>query len=136
MFAVYCLLLEMNRIYVGETPSWRLETRWAEHANPSRGASKWTSKYPPKKKLCTFKFKTRKESKAFEGSLVEILMRKYGLDAVRGGNYCMPAEGGTWWVKDSLRNIPRFTPEFTSECTFSELRHYGPSRAVISPRPL
>ena len=57
MFAVYCLLLEMNRIYVGETPSWRLETRWAEHANPSRGASKWTSKYPPKKKLCIFKKK-------------------------------------------------------------------------------
>ena len=121
MFAVYCLLLEMNRIYVGETPFWRLETRWKEHANPNRGASKWTSKYPVKEFVHTATVGNKRRTLLAEHRLTEKLMEIYGLDVVRGGNYVMRKEGGNWWVRPHLKHIPRFTSLWSSlsECTFA-----------------
>ena len=83
MYSVYVLFLEQNRLYVGATKWWRLKKRWEEHCAGT--GSKWTAKYPPLAKLCTYQFRTREASEKFEHELVQTLMHEYGLDSVRGG---------------------------------------------------
>ena len=132
MYCVYILLLEHRRLYVGETKLWRLLARWNEHMDPNTPAAKWTTKYKPLQKLCTFQFNTRTESKLFENKLVEHLMKQFGLDSVRGGKYNMVTENETWWVKPSLQNIPRFTSKwFTFECMYAEFGHCVQTRCEV-----
>lgn len=138
MFGVYILLLETNRLYAGETKWWRMKVRWLEHQNPNCAAAKWTTKYPPIKKLCSFKFQTREASKKFEHELVELLMKQYGLDSVRGGRFNMASEGETWWVNRNLQGVSRFTKDFLnlSEHTFFESLLNAPSLAAACVQPL
>ena len=56
-----------------------------------------------------------------ETDLTKYLMNIYGLDVVRGGDFVMAEEAGTWWVPLKLELVPRFTQHYLSlsEHTFS-----------------
>lgn len=133
MFSVYVLFLEQNRLYVGATKWWRLKKRWGEHCAGT--GSKWTSKYAPLAKLCTYQFRTREGSKKFEHELVELLMHEYGLDSVRGGRYNMAEENTTWWVKDTMAHLSRYAGPNLSEHTCVAFLRNVPSPSVISLPP-
>jgi predicted GIY-YIG superfamily endonuclease len=114
MYSTYVLLLEENRFYVGNTPTDRLTQRLLEHTSPKFPGSKWTSKYQVLRKGPVYHFKTFQESSHKEDALTEEIMKKYGLDSCRGGQWVMAKEGGTWWVPSRMRCVPRFTCEHTS----------------------
>jgi predicted GIY-YIG superfamily endonuclease len=123
MFVVYILLLEENRIYVGMTQKWRIDARYAEHTNPNCKTTKWTSKYPPLEKVWVSEpFACKVKCCKFEHDLTKRLMRLFGLDAVRGGNFVMAKEGGTWWVRKTMQDIPRFTQLWAETTDLRELR--------------
>ena len=109
MYAIYVAVCEEKRLYVGMTKQYRMKERMNEHWNPNFLATRWTTKYPVVEFVCTFPVGSKKKTLLVEHQLTERLMEIYGLDAVRGGNYVMWKEGGTWWVHPKLRHIPRFT---------------------------
>lgn len=114
MYAIYVAVCEEKRLYVGMTKEYRLKDRMDEHRNPNFLATRWTTKYPVLDFVCTFPVGSKKKTLLVEHRLTERLMEVYGLDAVRGGNYVMWKEGGTWWVHPKLRHLPRFTSLWTS----------------------
>jgi predicted GIY-YIG superfamily endonuclease len=110
MFVVYVLLLENNRIYVGQTPQWRIETRWNEHRDPDCATTRWTTKYHAKEKIfVSDPFESKIDCCSYEHVLTIEIMKLFGLDSVRGGNFVMSAEGGSWWVPKNMKAVPRFT---------------------------
>ena len=109
MYSVYVAACEDKRIYVGTTKTYRLVTRMGEHHDPTCVATVWTTKYPVIQFVSTFPVGDRSQTLRAEHRLTERLMEVYGLDAVRGGDFVMGAEGGTWWVRHHLKHIPRFT---------------------------
>lgn len=76
---IYVLKLKDNKYYVGRTnnPKMRLDSHY--NAN----GSEWTKKYPPVKKLRTFKAKDLYD----EDKYTKYYMSIYGIDNVRGGTY-------------------------------------------------
>ena len=112
MYAVYVLLLEDKHLYVGITPVWRIKQRYIEHLN--RVGARWTTKYGTLKKVCSVQVGSHKRALQEENRITEDLMRMYGLDACRGGDKVMAKEGGTWWITERLRGVPRFTEKWRS----------------------
>ena len=75
----YVLKLESGKYYIGTTSD--LSARFAEHC--SGIGSRWTEKYPPVELVKTFPMKNGTE----EDRITLEYMKKYGIDAVRGGSY-------------------------------------------------
>jgi len=115
-YVVYVLLLEQKRLYIGMTKTWRLQTRWEEHVDPTFPTTKWTTKYPPIKKIHVFEQCEFLEAKRLEHEVCEAFMRKYGTDSVRGGRWNMYTEGPLykWWVPSNLSSTPCFTDLYLS----------------------
>ena len=110
MFIVYVLVLENKRIYVGMTPSWREDIRFLEHMNPDIYTTKWTSKYQTIEKCwISKKIESKIETTRLEHTITKQLMREYGLDVVRGGDYVMTSENNNWWVPKDLQNTKQFS---------------------------
>jgi predicted GIY-YIG superfamily endonuclease len=80
MSTLYVLQLENGKYYVGRTDD--VAKRYAEHKS-GRG-SEWTKIHKPIKMLETHESKTAED----ETNLTKHLMKKYGVDNVRGGAYC------------------------------------------------
>ena len=45
------------------------------------------------------------------------LMKFYGLDTTRGGNFVMQEERTIWWVPPHLMKVPRFTEPWNLNAT-------------------
>ncbi len=80
MSTLYILQLEEGKYYVGKTDN--LSHRYEQHKN-GRG-SEWTKLYKPIEILETRPIKSRDD----ETNTTKELMRKYGVENVRGGAYC------------------------------------------------
>ena len=80
MQSIYILKLEKNKYYVGT--SFDVRTRYNQHKDGS--GSSWTSKYRPIRILEVKKLTGIHR----ENNETEDLMKKYGIDNVRGGDYC------------------------------------------------
>jgi predicted GIY-YIG superfamily endonuclease len=80
MSTLYVLQLEDGKYYVGRTDN--IAKRYAEHKS-GRG-SEWTKLHKPVKVMETHETKTGED----ETNFTKFLMKKYGVDNVRGGAYC------------------------------------------------
>lgn len=80
MSTLYILQLEHGKYYVGKTDD--ISKRYSEHKS-GRG-SVWTSLHKPVKMLETRQIKSPED----ETNVTKELMKKYGIDNVRGGAYC------------------------------------------------
>jgi predicted GIY-YIG superfamily endonuclease len=78
--SLYVLQLEDGKYYVGKTKD--VKRRVEEHSKGD--GSTWTWIYRPVKVLETRPVKTEHD----ENNLTKDLMKKYGVDNVRGGSYC------------------------------------------------
>lgn len=76
---IYILELEDGKYYVGIT--YNLNMRYAQHLQGT-GAN-WTALYKPKKILEVFY-----NPELNENQITYLTMKKYGIENVRGGNYC------------------------------------------------
>jgi len=79
MSILYVLKLENNKYYVGKTDD--INRRYTEHKNGK--GSEWTKIYKPIKILETREVKTEHD----ENNVTKDLIKKYGVDNVRGGAY-------------------------------------------------
>lgn len=116
-YCVYVLLLEEKRLYVGITPTWRIQKRYEEHMDPEFPTTRWTTRFPTLKKICVFNVGSKKRALQEEHRLTEELMKHYGLDSTRGGNFVMLQQGGIWWTPPHLMNVPRFTHHWEGNST-------------------
>lgn len=80
MSTLYILQLRSGKWYVGKTDN--VNHRFQQHIN-SKGSS-WTSMYPPIKIHETRNIISIHD----ENNTTKDLMKKYGIDNVRGGSYC------------------------------------------------
>ncbi len=80
MSKLYVLQLEGGKYYVGKTDD--VAKRYSEHK--AGNGSVWTKLHKPIKILETHESKSGED----ETNLTKVLMRKYGVDNVRGGAYC------------------------------------------------
>lgn len=100
---LYVLKLEANKYYVGITTK-TPEKRFQEHLNGFTGAA-WTRKYTPKEIIDRKDLGVTTSSKAqqYENKIVRIYIKKYGIDAVRGGDIRIAEDltirFGKWWLK-------------------------------------
>ena len=83
---LYVLELENSNYYIGITTN--LSRRNFQHFG--KGGAKWTQKHKPIKVLQTKELGYMGESDAaeYETYVTYLYIKKYGLDNVRGGNYC------------------------------------------------
>ena len=81
MESIYILKLTTNKYYVGK--SFDVPSRYKQHVE-GRGST-WTKKYPPIKLVETRPLSSPHD----ETNTTKDLMKKYGVDNVRGGAYCM-----------------------------------------------
>lgn len=103
---LYILQLESGKYYVGKTSD--VKKRFEQHAS-GRGAE-WTKKYKPVKLLET----RRITSEHDENNVTKDLMKKYGMENVRGGSYCqMDISEET---EDVLRNEMKSTTDTCYKC--------------------
>jgi cellular nucleic acid-binding protein len=80
MESLYILKLEKNKYYVGKSSD--VSTRYKQHKEGI--GSSWTSKYPPIRILEVKQL----TGPHHENNETKDLMKKYGIDNVRGGAYC------------------------------------------------
>lgn len=80
MVAIYILQCEDDKYYVGKSEN--VKKRLKQHYNGN--GSLWTSKYKPVKVLQIIQNCVDED----EDKYTKIMMRKYGIDNVRGGAYC------------------------------------------------
>lgn len=80
MSTLYILQLEHGKYYVGKTDD--ISRRYAEHKDGM--GSEWTKLHKPVKMLETRQIKSEDD----ETVVTKELMKKYGVDNVRGGAYC------------------------------------------------
>ena len=80
MTTLYVLQLVSKKWYVGKTTD--IVRRFQQHVDGNGSA--WTSKYPPIKIFSTSKLVSEHD----ETNFTKDLMKKYGVDNVRGGPYC------------------------------------------------
>lgn len=100
---LYVLRLETNKYYVGITTK-TPEIRLKEHLNGFAGAA-WTRKFRPLEIIDRKDLGVTTDSRAqrYENKIVRIYIKKYGIDAVRGGDIRMAEDltirFGRWWLK-------------------------------------
>ena len=78
---VYVLQLEDNKYYIGKTRD--IARRWKDHTEGIFGSA-WTRKYKPIKII-----EEMKDDGFLELALTLRYMKNYGIDNVRGAEYCM-----------------------------------------------
>lgn len=78
---IYVLELEDNKYYVGGTND--VARRYSQHVNGFKGSA-WTKKYKPIKLLKVFECKSIHD----ENNITLDYMHQYGIDNVRGGDWC------------------------------------------------
>jgi predicted GIY-YIG superfamily endonuclease len=95
-FAVYVLLLKNNKRYVGRTSLLIAPENWNSYnplldqsiprikAHFDGNGTEWTKKYPPVKVEDIYQNCFAED----EDKYTKILMRKFGIENVRGGAYC------------------------------------------------
>lgn len=80
MTTLYILKLTSNKYYVGKSSD--VPTRYRQHKSGTGSA--WTTRYPPVSILETRPLTSVHD----EDNVTKDLMKKYGIDNVRGGSYC------------------------------------------------
>ena len=106
MSTLYVLQLEDGKYYVGRTDD--IAKRYAEHKS-GRG-SEWTKIHKPVKMLETHESKSAED----ETNLTKFLMKKYGVDNVRGGAYCQRDLPD--YVEDMLEHEARSASDKCYKC--------------------
>ena len=86
-YAVYVLMLEENKFYVGQTTKAGLDSRLANHYE-NKGAE-WTKKYKPikKSKPLIYYLPTKNEAGQVELTKTLEYMHNYGINNVRGHQF-------------------------------------------------
>jgi cellular nucleic acid-binding protein len=113
MSKLYVLQLEDGKYYVGRTDD--VAKRYAEHKSGS--GSVWTSLHKPVKILETHDSKTAED----ETNLTKYLMKKFGVDNVRGGAYCQRELPD--YVEDMIEHETRSSRDKCYKC--GKLGHFA-----------
>ena len=90
-------LLPPNHFYVGTTTRWNFDERLREHLD-GKGGSHWTKRHGVHSVVEHYLVPDGLASKLENSKTIE-LMRRYGWQGVRGGDYTYSKQdGATWWL--------------------------------------
>lgn len=106
MSSLYILQLEHGKWYVGKTDD--VQKRYSEHK--SGNGSEWTRLHKPVKMMETRQIKSSED----ETAVTKELMKKYGVDNVRGGAYCQRELPD--YVEDMIEHETRSSSDKCYKC--------------------
>ena len=103
MKTLYCLQLQKNKFYVGQTPKGRFKRRLWEHHH---GGAKWTTRFPPLHVLWTRVVSDLSVDLAEDEACIHVMLR-HGPNSCRGGsfNICRNvSDRGPRWMNDLYKH--------------------------------
>lgn len=104
---IYVLELSDGKYYVGKTTN--MTKRYSQHASGT--GSRWTQRYPPKR-ILEQRIVRSAESDFQENMITKLMMRRYGIDNVRGGMYSYIR------IPDGIRDVLAQELRLTSDACF------------------